>query len=313
MSDEIRLKQIFQGARAGASLSADAFRLWIVIRSFEVRGNPCSAAQETLAGYLGWGERKLRSVLRELEDAGWVDVRRRRRDTALMRARLPASLTGTDVPVKGRETGDKSGGLTGDKTGTTGAEDGCSRVVQDESKTAGARAHQQAVAHSKGSDQAEHGDDRGHEETLQSEKGRLSDNTADFPDDAAKLARLHKAVGQYEADAAVEEVLFRLPHPEIAGRVDDPWTLAREIGECYAGGCRTPSHGDLHGHVALTYHRARRQDWLQEKRAEVRAAQACDEYCDDERVRCEDRRRQELRAQLAALTRLRDRMSLDGH
>ncbi len=60
-------------------------------------------------------------------------------------------------------------------------------------------------------------------------------------------------------DAAIEEVAFRLGNPSIASEIRQPYTMVRNIAECYSDRCRT-THGDLHGERALMYHRGRRAD-----------------------------------------------------
>ena len=60
-------------------------------------------------------------------------------------------------------------------------------------------------------------------------------------------------------DAAIEEVAFRLGNPSIASEIRQPYTMVRNIAECYSDRCRT-NHGDLHGERALMYHRGRRAD-----------------------------------------------------
>ncbi len=57
----------------------------------------------------------------------------------------------------------------------------------------------------------------------------------------------------------VDEVAFRLGNPSIATEIQQPYTMVRNIAECYSDRCRT-SHGDLHGEKALMYHRGRRAD-----------------------------------------------------
>lgn len=85
-------------------------------------------------------------------------------------------------------------------------------------------------------------------------------------DDAGKAKNLRKALGKDTATEAMEEVAFRLRHPEAAGPVSEPWALARTIGECYASRCRDLSHSELHGHEAMSYHRGRRIDFESESR-----------------------------------------------
>jgi hypothetical protein len=70
---------------------------------------------------------------------------------------------------------------------------------------------------------------------------------------------LRKAARRQYVDAAIEEVAFRLGNPSMATEVRQPYTMVRNIAECYSGRCRT-SHGDLHGEKALMYHRGRRAD-----------------------------------------------------
>jgi len=60
-------------------------------------------------------------------------------------------------------------------------------------------------------------------------------------------------------DAAIGEVAFRLGNPSIATEIRQPYTMVRNIAECYSDRCRT-NHGDLHGERALMYHRGRRAD-----------------------------------------------------
>lgn len=80
------------------------------------------------------------------------------------------------------------------------------------------------------------------------------------------VKQLRKAVGKRMANAAIEEVEFRMQHPEVASRVRRPATLARTIADCYAGRC-SRNHSSLHGEEALRYHQARRADIAQEHRA----------------------------------------------
>ena len=83
---------------------------------------------------------------------------------------------------------------------------------------------------------------------------------------AHSVQQLRKAVGKRIANAAVEEVEFRMRHTEVAGRVRRPAALARTIADCYAGRC-SRNHSSLHGEEALRYHQARRADLAQERRA----------------------------------------------
>lgn len=82
-----------------------------------------------------------------------------------------------------------------------------------------------------------------------------------------RIRNLRKAVGNEEGYDALEEVLYRLQHPEKFNRpVEKPFAVAREIGESSAGRSRQPEH-DLSGDAERNYHRARRVDTEQEERA----------------------------------------------
>lgn len=83
-----------------------------------------------------------------------------------------------------------------------------------------------------------------------------------------QIANLRRAVGNDLAEDAIAEVRFRQRHPEVAGAVERPAGLARELAECYGGNCRTPRHGNLHGTAARDYHRGRRADYDQKDRAD---------------------------------------------
>jgi len=83
-------------------------------------------------------------------------------------------------------------------------------------------------------------------------------------EEARRRRNLRKAVGEERAHLALLEVDARLEHGEP---VLSRWTLARVLGDCYAGRCRNRTHSDLHGAEAIAYHASRRRDWEQEQRA----------------------------------------------
>jgi hypothetical protein len=99
--------------------------------------------------------------------------------------------------------------------------------------------------------------------------------------DATRVKNLRKAVGRHAADAAIDEVAFRLEHPGAAGAVSEPWALARAIGECYAGRCRDDSHSELHGGSAKDYHRGRRADFAATERQRFAVVQRGTTYEDE--------------------------------
>jgi hypothetical protein len=125
---------------------------------------------------------------------------------------------------------------------------------------------------------------------------RPNDTTGGTPTPAfteRDTARLHRAVGTKAAADAIAEVHFRIAHPEVAGPVERPAGLAREIGECYRGRCRKKEHGNLHGDAARDYHRGRRADFELKNRAEGRRRRARTTDPDHD---FEDERRRQLAA-----------------
>ena len=83
-------------------------------------------------------------------------------------------------------------------------------------------------------------------------------------EEARRRRSIRKAVGENRAHLALLEVDARIAHGEL---VLSRWTLARVLGDCYAGRCRNRTHSDLHGAEAIAYHASRRRDWEQEQRA----------------------------------------------